>query len=163
MGTDPIANGVIYRAKTNTKGTSHQPEVASASNESVFSQKKLTDPETKKKAQIAKNVKSDLGNQILVKNDTIAFGKVVKKDKYLYFDHNKFTEITGEKLTFGEISKRYGLKEGDLKKANDLRFGASSDMEMQEGKGSNLNNYTPVDAHLNFVKIPRESIENYLN
>lgn len=163
MGTDPIANGVIYTAKTNTKGTNHKAEITSASNESVFSQKKVTDTETKKKAQIVANIKYDLGNEILSKNDTRIMGKVVKQDKYLYFDHNKFTEITGKDLTFGDIAKRYGLKEGELKKANDLRFGASSDMAMKPGKGDNLNCYTPADANLNFVKIPRESIEDHLN
>lgn len=161
---DPLANStVVFQScgkkssdckKTNTLNSVFTVKQKNASTE-VKSEKKLTP------AEIKANIKYDKENGILKNKDTSVSGYILKKGDY-EFNYQRYKEIKGEDITFGGISKRYGLEPGTLKNANGLRFGASTGMAMQPGKGDNLNKYTPEDANLNGVIIPKNCIDKYL-
>jgi len=157
---DPIKGGTVYSSgkKTGNNNNSVTNSVFTTDTKKNSGNLK-TDPITQK---VKANVQSDLGNEILQKDDKSIGGIVVKKGD-LYFNYQRYVETTGKDITLGDIKKRYNLDDGVLKKANNLRFGGSVTPGMQEGKGANLNKYTPSELGLNFVKIPRECLDKYLN
>ena len=153
----------IHSVRTNYTGkkTVKTNTVSNPNKGQIIFDPSFNPEQDKIKKQVQKNVKDDLGNEILQKDDKYISGVRVKKGD-VYFDYNRYKEITGKDITLGELKKRYNIPDGVLKEANNIRFGGSMTPGMIEGKGANLNKYTPSELGLNFVKIPREYLDEYL-
>lgn len=115
--------------------------------------------------KMKKTVSSDLGSGVLTRGDNLTLGEKVKKafgkkvDEYVVFHADKYKEKNSKKLTYGEIAKRYNLKPGELKKANDLGFGAYQ----MDKRGEDLNQYYPDEIGGNEVRIPLSSLKKYFD
>lgn len=97
-----------------------------------------------------KNIQKDIKDSVLVRHTSV-FG-----DKFI-FDEEKYKKLTHDSLTYGEISKIYGLKPGTLAKTNGLTFDFAT-RNIKDKRGDNFSKYYPQEFGHKDVLIPEESI-----
>lgn len=150
-----------------TKSTGYAASVVSNSSKNIVINFPTSGDKPKKK-DVAKTpeeaIKEDVKNKVLYENLTVkqsilkAAGKKVEGATYS-FNPEKYKEIYGRSLTLGEISKRYGLPAGELKKANNLKLNPNNKVD---SKGDDLNKYRPEELlWISDLKIPGESIRKH--
>lgn len=100
---------------------------------------------------IKSNIQSDKKLGILTEKKGFKFLWFKITPDTIVFNSAKFATCYGGELKFGDISTRYGLKKGALKKANNLRIEA---YQMKAGKGDDLNQYFPNELGYNKLNIP---------
>lgn len=99
------------------------------------------------------NMAYDAENEVLQKEPSFfkLFGKPLK-DNYI-FDYKKYVKASGDKdITIGEIKKRYGIPDGELRKLG------------LDGYPGDLDSYNLKDyPELQKLVLPKEIIEKYID
>lgn len=142
-------------------GQTHKTTAAKPVNKTAPKAKALTPAEKK----TAETYKKDLASGVLTREKHNFLG-IEYGEEYLEFHHDTYKKLTGGELTYGQISARYGVEPGVIRKENKLHF---RPYDAQEGKGYDVGNYKKgeiADKHVfsDDTDIPQTAnVKKYLN